>query len=126
MLEAGVRYWVPVRYHYGALPDGLAFRVTAAGIEREARSQGPTADQGRGASPRQERCVQLQEHAGWLRQYLASGSRPARQVLKSAAAAGLSVSQLKRAKQALGIRCYKEPVPKGRWIWSACGGKGEG
>ena len=117
VLEAGVRYWVPVRYHYGPLPDGLAFRVTAAGIAWEARPQGPTADQGRGASTKQERCVQLQEHAGWLRQYLASGSRPARQVLKSAVAAGLSVSQLKRAKQALGIRCYKEPVPKGRWIW---------
>ena len=117
VLDSSLRYWVPVRYHYGALPDGLAFRVTAAGIAWEARSQGPTADQGRGASPRQERCVQLQEHAAWLRQYLATGSSSAGEVFRSAAAAGLSVSQLKRAKQALGIRCYKEPVPKGRWIW---------
>ena len=117
VLDSGVRYWVPVRYHYGALPDGMAFRVTAAGIEGEARSQGPTADRGRGASAKQERCVQLQEHADWLRQYLATGSSPAGEVFKSAAAAGLSVSQLKRAKQALGIRCYKEPVPNGRWIW---------
>ena len=117
VLEAGVRYWVPVRHHYGALPDGLAFRVTDAGIAWEARSQGPTADRGRGASAKQERCVQLREHADWLREYLATGSSSAGDVFRSAAAAGLSVSQLKRAKQALGIRCYKEPVPNGRWIW---------
>ncbi len=123
VLDAGVRYWVPVRFNYGPLPAGLAFRVTAAGIEGEARSQGPTADRGRGASAKQERCVQLQEHAEWLRQYLAAGSSSAGEVFRSAAAAGLSVSQLKRAKQALGIRCHKEPVPNGRWIWDDCGGR---
>ncbi len=123
VLDPTVRCWVPVRYNWGALPAGLAFRINQEGVVWQQPSCAPTEDRVRGTSARREQCRQLQEQAVWLREYLAAEPCPANDVLAAASAAGWSSGQLKRVKRELGIRCYKEQAPQGRWFWEALKGE---
>ncbi len=123
VLDGTARCWVPVRHNCGALPDGLAFRITDVGVAWQPGREAPTESRVRGTSARQARCRQLQEQAAWLRDFLSGEPRPAKEVLAAAGAAGWSTGQIKRAKWELGIRCYKESAAKGRWFWDALKGE---
>jgi len=117
MLDEGLRHWVPVRCHWGALPGGLAFRITGEKLEWVEQLDAPTADRSRGATSRQQKSVQLQEQAAWLKKYLSEGPRPAKKVLAAATAAGWSTGQMQRAREALRVVCVKEKVAQGKWMW---------
>jgi hypothetical protein len=56
----------------------------------------------------------------WLRETLADGPVPAKQVLKSCKDAGFSCDQAKRAKKRLRVRGYKEGFAPdvSRWVWA--------
>ena len=109
--------WVPVRCNWGALPAGLAFRVTSDKIMWEARSEPPTADRSRGATSQQEKSRRLKEHAEWLKTHLADGPLPAKQVLAAASTAGWSAGQVRRAREALRVVCSKQTTVNGQWMW---------
>jgi hypothetical protein len=59
-----------------------------------------------------------EEATEFLRGELAAGPQPALQVMKAAAALGISLITLKRAKKDLGIVSRREGFGKdGRWLW---------
>jgi len=69
--------------------------------------------------------------AGFLRDLLAYGSRPAKEVYREAEAAGYSRDQVKRAKRRAGVEAVKLGMDRG-WVWrlsaegSAEGSEGSG
>ena len=116
-LDSGLKTFVPVRFDCGALPAGLAFRITADKIVWETQLESPTADRSRGATAQQEKSCQLKQHAEWLKSCLAEGPLPAKEVLTAASQAGWSAGQMRRAKDALGVVCSKETSANGQWVW---------
>jgi RecA-family ATPase len=117
VLDSDLRYLVPVRCNWGALPAGVAFRVTEDSITWETQWEAPSADRSRGATARQEKSCQLKDHAEWLRACLASGPLTAKDVLAAASEAGLSAGQVRRAREALRVVCAKQTVANGKWVW---------
>ncbi len=54
----------------------------------------------------------------WLRDALADGPRPAREVRRDAAAAGIGYTSLTAARKAEGVTAHKERVAHGQWVWT--------
>ncbi len=54
----------------------------------------------------------------WLRETLANGPRPAREVRRDAAAHGIGYTSLTAARKAEGVTAHKERVAHGQWIWT--------
>jgi hypothetical protein len=53
-----------------------------------------------------------------LRETLADGPRPAREVRREAAARGIGYTSLTAARKAEGVTAHKERVAHGQWIWT--------
>lgn len=53
----------------------------------------------------------------WLVSHLASGSKPEYEVMRLAKAAGITESELIRAKVRLDVRAFEIPHQPGRWYW---------
>ena len=117
VLDAGLRWWVPVRFHSGPLPGGMAFRITAESITWDRRPLALNPDQVKGCTAKEERQQRLQEIVSWLRLLLLDGPRSSKEILRAAAGAGWSAAQAKRAKRALLVMSYKETGRRGRWMW---------
>ena len=117
VLDAGLRWCVPVRCQCGPLPSGLGFRITRAGLAWQPQPLVLTADRLAGSSSKQDSSWRLREISQWLQGYMGTGPMAAQEVLDAGQAAGWSASQVKRAKQSLRIKCHKEPGERGRWIW---------
>ncbi|OGG56634.1 MAG: hypothetical protein A3F84_08400 [Candidatus Handelsmanbacteria bacterium RIFCSPLOWO2_12_FULL_64_10] len=62
----------------------------------------------------------LSEAKALLREALADGARPGKEVEEEAEGAGISIRTLKRAKKVLGVKARKEGQ-KGPWIWELPG-----
>ena len=63
---------------------------------------------------------------GWLQEFLADGSRPAKEVVSQARECGISARTLERAKAVLGIRSEKRQFDSGSgWFWSLEGAAGD-
>lgn len=65
----------------------------------------------------------LEEAVEFLRQMLADGPVPAREIEQAAKEAGITTMTLRRAKEVLGVRVSREHLPgegrgKGRWVWA--------
>ena len=116
-LHPDQRCWMPVRFYEGALPGWIPFRISEKGIDWGDPEDVPSLDRLQGTTPKQQRSRQIRAQMDWLRRKLLDGPRPAKEMLAGGRAAGWSASQVKRAKQALNVMCYKEEKPKGRWIW---------
>jgi len=116
-LDPDLRSWVPVRWNYGPLSSALAYRITEKGVVWAPTSEVPPIESLQGLSPKQEKRRQLKAQAEWLRHYLLDGPVPAKQILAAGNVAGWSSSQVKRAKQSLQLKCYKERKERGRWVW---------
>ncbi len=109
----------------GPVPPSLAYRLVQSGdasrIDWEGVAEGCSAsdllaaqrDDGEGAGPREEA-------EAFLRELLAQGPVPAKDVERDRRAAGISERTLDRAKARLGVRARKEgrPGEAGRWAWS--------
>ena len=117
MLHPDQLCWMPVRFYEGPLPGAIPFRITEKGIDWGDPEDAPSPDRLQGTTPKQQRSRQLRAQMDWLRRKLLDGPQPAKDMFAGGKAAGWSASQVKRAKQALNVLCYKEEKPKGRWIW---------
>jgi len=70
------------------------------------------------AAERRERDSELEEAKGWLREVLADGPMPVRELRGEAKAAGFSWATIRRAKDALGIKPRREGFGEfGQWTW---------
>ena len=64
----------------------------------------------------QEKHSALAEARSWLRQVLADGPRPARELQAEARTMGIAVRTYHAARKAEGVIAHKEPVLHGGWI----------
>lgn len=70
------------------------------------------------ASQTPEERGEREEAATWLREALAAGPRPAKEVLREARRNGFSEATLLRAKRGLGVRSVKVGFASGSWCWA--------
>jgi putative DNA primase/helicase len=117
VLDPELRWWVPVKCHCSSLPKGMAFRVISAGIAWDLFQEPLNADRMSGSTGKEERTWRLRDLADWLTVQLTQGPCTAKEILRCGGAEGWSPGQIKRAKLALRVTCYKEKKSKGRWIW---------
>jgi len=101
-----------------SLPDGLSGSAIAWGdaIEGDARTILGSAEADDDGGERQER----KEAGQWLRELLAAGPMPQRDIERQAREAGFSMGTVRRAKGPLGVRAVKSAF-SGGWRWSLPG-----
>ncbi len=102
-------------------PGGLAYRIKVdSGLPRIAWEPGAVnlqADDVMGGLESREDTSERQEAAQWLREFLADGPKPVREVQKQADKAGFSWATVRRAKATMGL-CKKQTGFHGGWQWS--------
>ena len=125
------RLFVPMKNNLARIDGGLAFRIEqhtvgeanailASAIVWDGEQVMRTADEILAAADNAGTNQSARDDAaGWLRELLADGSLPAKQVQSEADAAGHSWATVKRAKKAAGIVAFREggAADKGRWFW---------
>ncbi|MEZ6243371.1 MAG: AAA family ATPase [Phycisphaerales bacterium] len=118
------RFLLPMKNNLSPDAGGLAYRIETAGADGSpivAWESDPvfiSADDALGgdrdrAGGRTER----DDAVDWLRDFLADGPKPAREVLSEAKAAGFSKRTLDRAKPMAGVLTRKDGI-SGGWVWS--------
>jgi len=97
--------------HKGVFSSYSVWGQAVAGSARELLAEGePDSDDGEGAGAEQ-----------FLRETLASGAMPQKEIERECKGAGFSVATLRRAKKRVGIISKKDGM-KGVWFWSLPGG----
>ena len=118
------RFMLPVKNNLGNDRDGLAYRLLApAGgvpaVAWEAQPVHISADEALGPPPAKRPGPDPQERneaVEWLRDALAEGPRPVRDLLTEAKKDGISEGTLKRAKKQIGAVAGKVGWDAG-WVW---------
>ncbi|MFZ2541001.1 MAG: AAA family ATPase [Gallionella sp.] len=100
--------------HKGVFSSYSVWGQAVEGSARELLAEGePDSDDGEAAGAEQ-----------FLREQLAGGAMPQKEIEQECKGAGFSVATLRRAKKRLGITSKKDGM-KGVWFWSLPGGKHE-
>ena len=120
--DTNKRVMVRIKGNLGRDPGGLSYRIeeTPSGIPRIAWEPGAVnlrADDVLGGLDSREERSERHEAAEWLREFLADGPQPAREVQKHAADAGFSWITIRRAKATLSV-CSQQTGLHGGWRWS--------
>jgi hypothetical protein len=120
--------FLPLKCNLAPKMPGLAYRFEGATVQSP---EGPvetsrimwdsepvtmTADEALEAHT-PKRTSALAEAEGWLKDALAGGPLPAKEVFAAAAAVGIKERTLRRAREALGVVVKKDPSAKGIWNW---------
>ena len=125
------RLFVPMKNNLARIDGGLAFRleqhmvgkgnaILASAIAWDSERVNRTADEILAATDSMGASQSAKEEAvDWLRELLADGPLPAKQVRSDADAAGHSWATVKRAKKAGGLIAFREggAAGGGRWFW---------
>jgi len=102
-------------------PGGLAYRIKVNSglprIEWEPGAVNLRADDVLGGGDSREDSSERNEAAQWLREFLATGPKPTREVQKQADKSGFSWATIRRAKNDLCIRADRSAF-RGIWEWS--------
>jgi hypothetical protein len=118
------RLLLPIKNNIAPDTGGLAYRIEPLGVDgcpalawepdpvNLSADDALAADLGQGGG-RTER----DDAAGWLRDLLAHGPRPARDVERDARDAGHSIATVRRAKAAMGV-VSRKPAFGGPWEWT--------
>jgi hypothetical protein len=121
--EPDRRMLCPLKTVYAPAAPALAFRIVPGPrLEWQAQPD-PALSRGWSASPdlldlSGDAESALWDASAWLLDYLAAGPRPARDVVRAARAAGVSIATLRRAKRICRVRSLK-PDHESAWLWSA-------
>ncbi len=110
-----------VKSNLGPLAPSLGFRLVADASSAAAAVEwtGPrevSAGALLAAPPDASERGAIDEACDFLREALAAGARPVREVQAEARAAGVHVATLRRARERLGVRVSKQGM-KGGWAW---------
>jgi hypothetical protein len=118
--EVGRFYWLNARANHAGRRgrEGLAFTIDEASgkVAWDPEPIDVRPDDFKPAA--HARVTKVARAAAWLRGYLAGGPRPAADVLRDAALAGLPHGALHEAKRRLGIVSNKTATANGGWVWS--------
>ena len=118
------RLLLPVKNNLGKPAPGLGFTlaqrfvsndILASHVLYDSAPVTTTADEAVAAS-NYEGPSALNEATEFLREELANGPKPADEIKKAAASAGLSWATLRRAKEILGVKSSKAGIASG-WVW---------
>ena len=113
------RLMLPVKFNLGPTPKGLSYRIQQFSPDVPVVAWGEavtiSADDILQPEDTEERSERM-EVMDWLKDQLAGGPAPARQIQQDAKAAGFVLITLKRAKKALGIISQKDAFSQG-WSW---------
>jgi hypothetical protein len=126
--QAGRHLLLHAKNNLAKAPQGLAYRIeqclvgdgiVASRIVWDAEPVTITANEALAADTAGSHRSAKDEAAEWLRELLADGPLPAKQVRSEADAAGHSWATVKRAKQAGRIEHFREggTADSGRWLW---------
>jgi putative DNA primase/helicase len=118
------RLLLPIKNNIAPDTGGLAYRIEPLGVDGcpavawEPDAVNVSADDAL-ASDRDEDGgrTERDDAAGWLRDLLAHGPRPARDVERDARDAGYSIATVRRAKAAIGV-VSRKPAFGGPWEWT--------
>ncbi len=120
------RLMLSAKNNLAALPSGLAYRlkqtivdkgIVASRVDWEHEHVTITANEALAADSGNAAARPCEEAEGFVRELLADGPAPAKQVQADAAAVGLSWATVRRAKDRFGIKPYKGGMDAG-WLWS--------
>lgn len=120
------RLMLSAKNNLAALPFGLAYRlkqtivdkgIVASCVDWEQEHVSITANEALAADSASTGARPCEEAKGFLRELLADGPVPAKQVKADADAAGLSWATVRRSKHRLGIKPHKGGMDAG-WLWS--------
>ncbi|WP_397546760.1 AAA family ATPase [Rhodothermus marinus] len=121
--DAGVRVLAPVKANIGRPAPSLVFRIESWDKDPDTariRWEGTTTLKARDLL-RPPRETKQDEAAEWLREQLADGPRPAREIFEAAEAAGFSERTIRRAQRALGVVAERVNTGgsrgAGAWYW---------
>ena len=115
------RLWLPVKNNIATDVTGLAFQIDGdpPSVRWEAEPVTISADDALAGPARRNGPDPEERDAAetWLRDALADGPRPARELYEeSREAEGITKRTLERAKKALAVEAYRDDVP-GPWYW---------
>lgn len=119
------RLFIPIKNNIAPDTGGLGYRIEPGGANgcptvcwepdpvHIAADDALAGDRGEGGDGA------LEEAKAWLRDALANGARPAKEVKQEAESDGIKPRTLDRAKKALGLISTREGyASEGRWVWS--------
>lgn len=124
----GRRFFLPLKNNVGTDQNGLAFTVESAQVESEAglidtsrvqweaNAVAITANEAMAVQGDPEERREIEDAQSFLRDLLADGPIPSKQIRADAEGAGYSWRTIQRAQKALGIDAVKEGM-KGGWVW---------
>lgn len=115
------RLFLPGKSNLCQRPEGLAFQIAGdpAKVCWSADRVQATADEILGASCPDGEGSARAEAVAWLRDFLSTGSKPAREVKAAAKVDGISSRTLDRAKPLAGVMASRHGFGKGaEWCWS--------
>lgn len=122
--NSDLRYWVPARFGWeDYLSPGLPFCLDQGRVVWGGRCVPPKLEQLSGATKTETTNSLMTRQVDWLRSFLRAGPQPTKSVLAAASVHGWSAGQMRRAKEALYVACWKEQVPQGCWMWDLPRGK---
>ena len=118
--DARRRLFLPVKNNLAEDVSGLAFKIESGRVEWESQPVSVTADdalaieQATGEATGDRHAV-----VDWLSQLLAAGPMPQKDIADAASGHGFTMSQVRRAKQRLGVEARREGGlgGKGHWVW---------
>jgi len=110
------RKFLPVKANLSIEPSGLRFQVDRGRVIFDPTPCSQSADEAISSDGRMEARA-LDEAKAFLQEQLASGPRPAKEILDAAEAEGISVRTLRRAGKALEIDIRKSSRDGG-WVWA--------
>jgi hypothetical protein len=123
------RLFVPIKNNLGNNRQGFAFKLDATGrqapaVSWEAEPVDMTADDAIGEASKPGPEPKAREQAAqWLREQLADGPRPMKELEEQAEADGHTKATLKRARRQMAVESYQPQVP-GPWFWRLTEGAG--
>jgi hypothetical protein len=119
--EPARRLFLPAKLNLAVDPYGLAYRIVDGRVVWEPEPVKMHADDAMRAElegpQKPERTTERDEAAEWLKEYLAAGTKPAKEVIDDAKENGISERTLRRAFKELGLRSRKDKE-QNCWCWS--------
>lgn len=118
------RLVLPAKNNLGPDTAGLAYSITATpdgvpSLEWGAEAVTITADDALSPIPTEDARTERDAAAEWLRDVLADGPMPARDVRRQADEAGHSWATVRRAQSAIGVQVARDGFGRGgRWRWA--------
>ena len=121
------RLFLPAKLNLARDPDGLAYRITDGRVAWESQPVRMHADDAFAAEvaamEAKPKGVERKEAGEWLRERLASGPSPSKDVIEEAKEFGFSEKTLRRAYTEMGGKARKSKFDGG-WLWELPGEDG--